>query len=129
MLGAGAAWGIYSLRGRGARDPLAITADNFARSVPLTLALSALMLRSEHASPAGLGLAMASGALASGVGYSFWYAALRSLTATRAAVIQLSVPIIAAAGAVALLGEQLTLRLLASGAAILVGVWLAIGRR
>lgn len=129
MLGAGVAWGIYSLRGRGARDPLAITANNFARSVPFTIGLSLLMLRAEHASFAGVGLAVASGALASGVGYSLWYAALPSLSATRAAAIQLSVPIIAAGGAVLILGEQLTVRLLASGAAILVGVWLAIGRR
>ncbi len=128
MLGAGAAWGIYSLKGRGARDPLAITAHNFARTMPFTLALSLSTFRAAHASPAGIGLAIASGAIASGVGYSLWYAALPFLSATRAAAVQLAVPIVAAGGAVLILGEQITPRLLASGAAILVGVWLAIRR-
>jgi drug/metabolite transporter (DMT)-like permease len=132
MIGAGVAWGAYSLRGRRAARPLTATAGNFARSVPFTLALSLLASAGFRVSGRGALLAATSGALASGVGYSLWYAALRGLTATRAAVVQLSVPVLAAAGGVLLLGEPLTPRLLLAGAAILGGVALAVastGRR
>jgi drug/metabolite transporter (DMT)-like permease len=74
-------------------------------------------------------LAVASGALASGVGYSLWYAALPHLTATRAAIVQLSVPVLAATGGVLLLGEQVTMRLLGAGTALLCGVLLALAAR
>lgn len=129
MAGAGVAWGVYSLRGRGSTDPLAVTADNFLRSVPLAVglsAVSALALEAPRATPTGLVLAVASGAVASGVGYSLWYAALPHLTATRAAIVQLSVPVLAAAGGVLLLGERLTARLVGAGAALLGGVLLAL---
>jgi len=126
MIGAGVAWGVYSLRGRGAARPLAMTASNFARAVPMALALSLAGLGFAHLSLRGILLAVASGALSSGVGYSLWYAALRGLTATQASVVQLSVPVLAAAGGVAVLGEALTPRLLASGMAILGGVALAV---
>ena len=126
MIGAGVAWGVYSLRGRGAARPLAMTASNFARAVPMALALSLAGLGFAHLSLRGSLLAVASGALSSGVGYSLWYAALRGLTATQASVVQLSVPVLAAAGGVAVLGEALTPRLLASGMAILGGVALAV---
>lgn len=130
MLIAGMAWGAYSLIGRGAVRPLETTAGNFARAVPLTLALSLIMPGATHASLRGVLLACASGAIASGVGYSLWYAALPALTATRAAVVQLSVPVLAALGGVLLLGESVTVRLALSAAAILGGVSLAIaGRR
>jgi drug/metabolite transporter (DMT)-like permease len=129
MLCAGIAWGVYSLRGRGSTDPLVTTGANFVRTIPLTAALSLASLSSVHASTSGVGLAVASGALASGVGYSLWYAALPLLSATQAAAIQLSVPIVAAAGGVVFLGEHLTLRLVGSALAILCGVWLAIRRR
>jgi len=130
MLTAGVAWGVYSLIGRSSVRPLETTAGNFARAVPFTLALSLLAPGPAHASRAGLVLAVASGAIASGVGYSLWYGALPGLTATRAAVVQLSVPVLAALGGVLLLGESLTARLVASAAAILGGVALAIvGRR
>ncbi|HKD42998.1 MAG TPA: DMT family transporter [Myxococcaceae bacterium] len=129
MVAAGIAWGVYSLRGRGAQDPLATTAANFIRTLPMIAALSLLSVSSIHLSTAGTGLAVTSGALASGVGYSFWYAALPSLTATRAAAVQLSVPVLAAVGAILLLGETLAPRLVIAGMAILVGVWLAIQRR
>ncbi|WP_239470368.1 DMT family transporter [Archangium violaceum] len=132
MAGAGVAWGVYSLRGRGNADPLAATADNFLRSVPMTLGLSALALLVQgapRATPAGVGLAVASGALASGVGYSLWYAALPHLTALRAAVVQLAVPVVAAAGGVLLLGEALTPRLVGAGGALLCGVLLALTAR
>jgi drug/metabolite transporter (DMT)-like permease len=126
MIAAGAAWGAYSLRGRSASRPLAATAANFARAVPMAVALSLVLLGSVHLSARGALLAAVSGALTSGVGYSLWYAALAGLTATQAAVVQLSVPVLAAAGAVALLGETLTPRLGACGAIILGGVALAV---
>jgi drug/metabolite transporter (DMT)-like permease len=130
MIAAGIAWGAYSLRGRGASRPLAATASNFARAVPLACALSIALLGSAHADPHGALLAATSGALTSGVGYSLWYAALADLTATQAAIVQLSVPVLAAAGGVVLLGETLTPRLVACGAIILGGVALAVlGRR
>jgi len=126
MIAAGVAWGAYSLRGRGARRPLVATASNFARAVPLALALSVAGMGSVHISPRGALLAVVSGALTSGVGYSLWYAALGGLTATQAAVVQLSVPVLAAAGGVALLGEAFTPRLAACGVLILGGVALAV---
>lgn len=130
MIGAGVAWGVYSLRGRGTARPLAATASNFARAVPFTAALSLGAWPSAHLTGEGALLAVASGALASGIGYSLWYAALRGLSATRAAIVQLSVPVLAAAGGVVLLGERPTLRLVVAGAAILGGVALAVaGRR
>jgi drug/metabolite transporter (DMT)-like permease len=130
MIGAGVAWGAYSLRGRVPGSPLASTAANFARAVPLALALSLAFLGSAHVQPRGALLAVISGALTSGVGYGLWYAALGGLTATQAAVVQLSVPVLAAAGAVAVLGEALTPRLTACGAVILGGVALALlGRK
>jgi drug/metabolite transporter (DMT)-like permease len=128
MLAAGVAWGAYSLRGRGIPRPLAATASNFARSVPFTLALSLAAPGPVAVSPRGALLAVASGALASGVGYSLWYAALRGLTASRAAVVQLLVPLLAAAAAVVLLNEPLTARLTGAGIAILGGIALAMGK-
>lgn len=131
MAAAGVAWGVYSLRGRSASSPLAATADNFARSVPMAaalvlLALLALPTPSLRASPRGAALAVLSGALASGVGYSFWYAAVPALGATRAAVVQLLVPVLVAAAGVVLLGEAVTRRLAVSALAVLGGVALAI---
>jgi drug/metabolite transporter (DMT)-like permease len=130
MITAGVAWGAYSLVGRSAVRPLETTAGNFARALPLTAALSLLSPGHAQVTVRGALLAALSGAIASGVGYSLWYAALPSLTATRAAVVQLSVPVLAAAGGVLFLGEAVTLRLALSAAAILGGVSLAIaGRR
>jgi drug/metabolite transporter (DMT)-like permease len=132
MAGAGVAWGVYSLRGRGSTNPLAATAQNFLLSVPMTLALSAVSATIQgtpHATAQGLILAIASGALASGVGYSLWYVALPHLTATRAAIVQLSVPVLVATGGVLLLGEHVTMRLLGAGTALLCGVLLALSAR
>lgn len=129
MAVAGVAWGLYSLRGRGVADPLGATAGNFLRSVPLALLSALALTRSPHAEPAGLLLAAASGAIASGLGYVLWYAALSGLTATRAAVVQLSVPVITAFGGVLLLDEHLTLRLVAASAAVLGGIALALTHR
>ncbi|WP_166263458.1 DMT family transporter [Marinobacter caseinilyticus] len=126
MLAAGVAWGVYSLRGRGKGDPTRVTAGNFARAVPFTLALSVLMMGDMAWDPAGLGYAVASGALASGMGYAVWYMALPLLRATSAATIQLSVPVIAALGGVLLLGESLTARLVLTAMAILGGIALVI---
>lgn len=123
---AGAAWGAYSLRGRGAADPLRETAGNFLRSVAFAVPALFLAPGGIELSREGVVLAAASGALASGCGYAIWYAALPALTATRAAVAQLAVPAIAAVAGIALLGEPLTLRLLLSGCAILGGVALAV---
>jgi drug/metabolite transporter (DMT)-like permease len=128
MIGAGAAWGLYSLRGRAAGDPLSANAVNFTRSIPLALLGSGLglVLAAPHLTPMGALLALASGALTSGVGYAVWYAALGGLTATQGAIVQLSVPPLAALGGVLLLGEQLSVRLVVAGAMILGGIALAI---
>ncbi len=126
MLGAGVAWGVYSLRGKGAGDPTRVTAGNFLRAVPLSAALSLAMLPAGSIDAAGAVYAVTSGALASGVGYALWYAALKHLPTTTAATIQLSVPVIAAAGGIVFLGEALTLRLITASAVILGGIALAI---
>ncbi|MGE3453177.1 MAG: DMT family transporter, partial [Burkholderiales bacterium] len=126
MLGAGVAWGVYSLRGRGAGDPTRVTAGNFVRAVPLALALGALTWPGAAVDAAGIAYAVASGALASGLGYAIWYTALPALKATHAATVQLSVPVIAAAGGVVFLGEAVTLRLALASAAILGGIALVI---
>jgi drug/metabolite transporter (DMT)-like permease len=129
MLGAGVAWGIYSLRGRGAGDATRVTAGNFLRAVPIAAALSLLMMGGTALDKAGLLYAIASGALASGLGYAIWYTALPALKATNAATIQLSVPVIAAVGGVIFLGEAITLRLTLASMAILGGIALVILER
>jgi len=106
MAVAGTAWGVYTLRGRGIADPLGATAGNFIRAVPLALLVSLLFIKDFHATPAGVALAIVSGALASGFFYVVWYTALRGLGATRAATVQLAVPVIAAFGGVAVSGPR-----------------------
>jgi len=125
---AGLAWAAYSLRGRHARDPLEANADNFFRGAVLTLAAT-LLVPHRELTRAGLALAVASGAVASGLGYTLWYAALRGLDRTQAAVVQLAVPVLAAAGGVLLLGEDMTLRLVACGTVILGGIALVFTPR
>jgi drug/metabolite transporter (DMT)-like permease len=122
MLAAGVAWGVYSLRAKGAADPTCLTAGNFVRAVPFAIVLSAVMFARQSGDAVGIGLAIASGAVASGVGYAVWYTALRGLNATTAATVQLSVPVIAAFGGTAFLGESITLRLLITSIAILGGI-------
>jgi drug/metabolite transporter (DMT)-like permease len=129
MAGAGVAWGGYSLRGRGAADPLAATAAGFLRAAPLGILLALAFASRLHADARGVGLAVVSGALTSGLGYVVWYAALRRLTALRAAAVQLSVPLVAALGGVLLLGEAFTLRLGLAALAILGGIGLVLGSR
>ncbi len=126
MIAAGIAWGVYSLRGRGAGDALRVTAGNFARAVPLALAMSAATFAWARIDATGLAYAVASGALASGIGYAIWYTALPHLSAISAATLQLAVPVIAAAGGVAFLGEAVTLRLVLASAAVLGGIALVI---
>ena len=129
MVGAGAAWGVYSLRGRNAGAPTRTTAENFLRAVPFALLLSIVALPWASIDAVGIEYAIASGGLTSGIGYAIWYSALKGLGATQAATVQLSVPIVAALGGVAFLGERLTLRLLIASAAILGGIALVILRK
>jgi len=126
MLGAGIAWGIYSLRGKGVDDPVGVTAGNFLRAVPIAAVLSLLMLNGTSLDTAGFWYAVSSGALASGLGYAIWYTALPALKATNAATVQLSVPVIAALGGIVFLGEVVTLRLVLASVAILGGIALVI---
>ena len=130
MAFAGIAWGFYTLRGKQTTNPLADTTGNFLRSVPLVLLISLPFLANIHLSIRGIILAVLSGAVASGIGYSVWYAALKFHTATRAAILQLSVPVLAAIGGIIFLSETISVRLLLATALILGGIALAIiGRK
>ncbi|WP_438727013.1 DMT family transporter [Parasphingorhabdus sp. DH2-15] len=126
MAMSGAAWGVYSWLGRGADDPLRITARNFLLAVPLALGFLFLTSFPVHVSAYGVVLAIASGAITSGLGYAIWYAVLPHISVTNAGVAQLSVPAIAALGGVVLLDEALTLRLAIGGLVILLGIGLTI---
>lgn len=131
MAGAGIAWGVYSLRGRSGGSPSLATAGNFVRAAPLSLLLAAMVWMGGRleSDPAGILWAVASGALASAIGYLIWYAVLPYISATNAATIQLSVPVIAAVAGILLLGEALTLRLVLTSAAILGGIALVIRQK
>jgi drug/metabolite transporter (DMT)-like permease len=126
MVAAGLSWAVYSGLGRGSTDPLADTAGNFLRCLPVALVLMAWGWRVHPPDPAGLAYAVASGALASGLGYAVWYAVLPALPRVTAASIQLTVPAIAAAGAVVFIGEALTARLVLASAAMIAGIALVI---
>lgn len=126
MAVAGIAWGFYTLRGKGSPDPLADTTGNFVRSVPMIVLACIPFLPQINLSNRGIFLAILSGAIASGVGYTAWYAALKHLSSTRAAVLQLAVPVIAAVGGVFFLAEAPTIRLLIAAALILGGIGLTI---
>ncbi len=126
MIAAGAAWGFYTLRGRGSTNPLADTAGNFSRSVPFVVLAALPFLSKVHLSVKGVLLAILSGAVASGIGYSVWYAALKFHTAARAAVMQLSVPALAALGGVVFLAETVSMRLILASLLILGGIGLVI---
>jgi len=128
MFCAGIAWGVYSLRGKGTGDPSRVTAGNFMRAALVASALSLVVLMRGKASIdfAGFGYALASGAVASGLGYVIWYSVLPALQATSAATVQLCVPVIAALGGVLILGESITLRLVLASVAILGGIALVI---
>jgi drug/metabolite transporter (DMT)-like permease len=129
MLAAGAAWGVYSLLGRGAGDPIAATGGNFLRAVPFAAVLALAATGHESVDNMGVLYAVLSGAVTSGLGYVLWYAALPALRATSAATIQLSVPAIAAIGGAVLLAEPITVRLLLSSVAILGGIALTIHKK
>ncbi|MET0503575.1 MAG: DMT family transporter [Candidatus Binatia bacterium] len=129
MASAGISWGIYSLRGRGASDPVATTTGNFLRTVPLAVGLILSWLSTLTITPTGFLWAAVSGSITSGVGYVLWYAALPRLTATRAATVQLAPAPLTALGGVMVLSEAISLRLVISALAILGGVGLAISRR
>jgi len=126
MMGSGIAWGIYSLLGRGVRDPLVNTMANFVRSLPFASGTLLVTLPGIRLSPHGIILASISGAITSGVGYVLWYAALKGLAATRAAIVQLTVPVLAAIGGIIFLQELLSLRLAIASLAILGGIGLSV---
>jgi drug/metabolite transporter (DMT)-like permease len=126
MLGAGVAWGIYSLRGKVEKNPVSSTAGNFLRAVPLAAIVSIMLLPWARLDRLGIGYAVISGAIASGLGYVIWYAALSGLKAASAATVQLSVPVLAATGGILLLGEPITFRYLVASIAVLGGIALVI---
>ena len=130
MAVAGASWGVYSLRGRGAKRPIMATAGNFLRCLPFSVALGAIAVAATaELTTRGVVLAIVSGAVTSGLGYCLWYAVLPSLGAARAAIVQLSVPVIAAVGAILLLDEPLRRHVAIGGAIILGGLALALWQR
>jgi drug/metabolite transporter (DMT)-like permease len=126
MVGAGVAWGIYSLRGKAGRDPVASTAGNFLRAVPFAAAVSIILVSRARVDHAGIFYAVVSGAVTSGLGYVIWYCALSGLKATSAATVQLSVPVLAAAGGIMLLHEPVTLRYVLASLAVLGGIFLVV---
>ncbi len=130
MISAGIAWGLYSVRGRGAQNSTWVTAGNFIRTVPAAVVLMMMSISSVKLDLAGAGYGVVCGALTSALGYVIWYTALPSLRATTAAVVQLSVPVLATLGGAAILGEPMTQRVLLASAALLSGMALVIvGRR
>jgi drug/metabolite transporter (DMT)-like permease len=129
MLGAGIAWGVYSLRGKNAGDPLRATAGNFARALPLAAILTLIFLPGARLDRAGIIYAILSGAIASGIGYAIWYTALPGLKAATAASVQLIVPVLAAAGGILFLGETITLRFIFAAGAVLGGIGLVVQNR
>jgi drug/metabolite transporter (DMT)-like permease len=126
MLGAGVAWGIYSLRGKGEKNPASATAGNFLRAVPLAVAVSIIMLPWARLDRTGIDYAVISGAITSGLGYVIWYSALPGLKAAGAATVQLSVPVLASTGGILLLGEPITFRYFVASIAVLGGIALVL---
>jgi drug/metabolite transporter (DMT)-like permease len=122
MLGAGLAWGIYSVRGKAEKNPGRATAGNFICAVPIAAVLSIMFIPWAHADPVGVSYAIISGAITSGLGYVIWYSALPGLKAVSAASVQLSVPVLAATGGILLLGEPITMRYVLASVAVLGGI-------
>ncbi len=122
MSGAGVAWGVYSLRGKTSGDPIRITAGNFLRAAAIAMVFSLAMLAEKNLDATGIAYAVCSGALTSGIGYAIWYTVLPALKASSAAVVQLSVPMLAALGGVIILGEPIGFRLVLASVAILGGI-------
>lgn len=123
---AGIAWGFYTIRGKGSKNPLADTTQNFARTLPFIAMLALLTINDIHLSQKGVLLAVFSGGAASGIGYTIWYTALRGLSTTQAAVVQLFVPVLAALGGVMFVSEIISIRLALSALMILGGIALII---
>ena len=126
MLAAGVAWGAYSLRGKSETHPANATTGNFLRALPFAIALSLALLPAMRLDSLGIAYVATSGAVTSGLGYVIWYRALPGLKAASAATVQLSVPVLAAAGGILLLGESFTLRFLLSAIVILGGIALVL---
>jgi drug/metabolite transporter (DMT)-like permease len=128
MLFAGVAWGVYSLRGKKDDDPIRVTTGNFMRATVFTILLSVSFVSSSNLDMIGVLYAVASGAVASGLGYALWYSVLPLLKATNAATIQLSVPVITAIGGIVILGEPVTVRFVMTSLAIIGGIALVVMR-
>ena len=128
MLFAGVAWGVYSLRGKKDDDPIRVTTGNFMRATVFTILLSMSFVSSSNLDMIGVLYAVASGAVASGLGYALWYSVLPLLKATNAATIQLSVPVITAIGGIVILGEPITVRFVMASLAIIGGIALVVMR-
>jgi len=126
MTTAGVAWGVYTLRGRQSVNSLSDTTYNFIRTLPFVVILAVLSLKNSHLSARGIWLAVLSGGVMSGIGYTIWYSALAGLSDTQAAVVQLSVPVIAALGGVLFVSEPISWRLTIAGLLILSGIFLVI---
>lgn len=126
MAVSGVAWGLYSIAGKGVSAPLAATAGNFLRTVPMALVASALAISRIHLHPSGVMLALVSGMITSGIGYVLWYKTLPKLTTTQASIVQLVVPVLAALGGVVFLSERVSIRLVTASALILGGVAFAV---
>ncbi len=126
MTVSGIAWGIYTLKGRDSKSPLMDTAFNFLRTTPLVILLALATITNSNYSSEGILLALLSGGITSGIGYTIWYIALGSLSSTQAAVLQLSVPVIAALGGVIFVSEAITFRLTISATLVLCGILMVI---
>jgi drug/metabolite transporter (DMT)-like permease len=126
MIIAGACWGAYSIAGRRSRDPMAATAGNFWRATFLAVLALGYLAGHGHLTATGVLLATASGAIASGVGYTVWYSVLPALGSWRAAIVQLTVPVLTGLGAALILGETITTRLVVAAALVGTGVWLSL---
>ena len=125
----GVFWGVYSLLGRGSKDPVAATAGNFMRAAPMAVIPAVILAGQLNPDPEGLLYAGLSGTVTSGCGYILWYHVLPRLTAAQGASVQLSVPVIAALAGAGLMGEALTLRLCIASVAVLGGIALVIANR
>jgi drug/metabolite transporter (DMT)-like permease len=126
MLGAGVAWGVYSLRGKREWNPASVTTGNFVRAVPFAVAFSAIFAGWANYNLTGISYAVISGAITSGLGYVIWYSVLPGLKATSAATVQLSVPVLAATGGILLLGEPITVRYMLASVGVLGGIALVV---
>jgi len=126
MTVSGMSWGIYTLKGRGSKNPLMDTSYNFLRTIPFVALLAIFTTQNMSYSFEGIILALISGAITSGVGYTIWYIALGGLSSTQAAVLQLSVPVIAAIGGVVFVSEEITIRLIISATIVLSGILMVV---